>query len=319
LNARCHLCGRSLTDLWARATDVEYGTTAQSFAYFQCERCEALSIDPLPADRLEEIYPPTYYSFASGENPLDPRRNAITRVKARLDERTFRRALALIGASPRAGRSTLEILDVGGGTGEVAAGLLRVTGPDARGTVVDFDPDSIAAARQRGLDGVIARFEEFETDRSFDLILMLNVIEHVADPAAMLRHARDLLSPTGLLWIQTPDYRSVDARLFRHRNWTGLHCPRHWVVFSADGLRRSIGEAGLDVVELRHTQAGSFWAGSILGATGIGRARANGTLPRPLVRHPLFMPLAAAGAAFDLVTARLRPTSQVVAFARAVR
>ena len=312
MSPHCHVCGQPLTELWTRATDVEYGTTAESFSYFRCPQCDALSIDPLPEDRLDEIYPPTYYSFASGDNPLNPRRNAITRVKARLDERTFRRALALTN-----GGSPPQILDVGGGTGDIAAGLVRAAGAGAQATVVDIDSQSIEVARQRGLEGFVGRFEEFESDRRFDLVLLLNLIEHVAAPAAMLWRARALLSRRGLVWIQTPNFRSIDARLFRRRSWTGLHCPRHWVVFSAHGLQRCITEAGFDVDELRHTQAGSFWAGSVLGATGVARARGDGTLPRPVVRHPLFMPLAAAGAAFDLATAPVRSTSQVVVFARA--
>src|SRR3712207_7952394 len=31
--AQCHVCGRPLTRVWATATDVEYGTTAERFSY----------------------------------------------------------------------------------------------------------------------------------------------------------------------------------------------------------------------------------------------------------------------------------------------
>ena len=300
-----------VTDAWTTATDIEYGTTADRFTYYLCDRCDALSIDPLPLERLQEIYPSTYYSFASGDAVLDPDRNLITRVKGRLDVRTFRRALS------RVGDGAVRILDVGGGTGDIAARLVEAAGTRASAVVVDFDEESIEVARRRGLEGFVGRFEDYEPDERFDLILMLNLIEHVADPSAMLSRARELLTADGILWLQTPNFRSLDALLFRRRSWAGLHCPRHWVVFSDEGLRRAIGAAGLTPVEMRRTQAGAFWAASLVGLTGSGRARADGSLPRPVIAHPAFMPLAALGAAFDMVTGPLRRrTSQVTVLAR---
>jgi 2-polyprenyl-3-methyl-5-hydroxy-6-metoxy-1,4-benzoquinol methylase len=307
----CRVCGAALAELWTSAVDVEYGSTPERFRYFLCGDCDALSIDPVPLGRLAEIYPETYYSFASGHNPLDPDRNLVTRMKARLDRRTLRRALAQSAAD-----ATIAILDVGGGTGDIAAGLVGEFPGRARATVVDIDADSVAVARERGFDGFAGRFEDFQTDERFDLILMLNLIEHVADPGALLDQARRLLAPGGVIWLQTPNFRSLDARLFRKRNWAGLHCPRHWVIFSDEGLRRVLSRSGLEPVELELTQGGAFWAASILGLFRRPSADAA-SLPTPLIRSPAFMPLAAAGAGFDLVTRRLRRTSQAVAFVKA--
>jgi len=306
----CHLCGRRLSDVWATATDVEYGTTSERFDYLHCLPCDALSIDPLPADRLAEIYPLTYYSFASGADVLDADRNLVTRVKARLDRGAFARALGLAG-SPRAPH----VLDVGGGSGDISAGLVA-SSPGAQATVVDLDPRSVEVARSRGLGGWVGRFEDFETDQRYDLVLMLNLIEHVADPAAVLRKAAELLGPSGIAWIQTPNFHSLDARLFRHRNWTGLHCPRHWVVLGQRGLRQALTESGLAPISLERSQAGSFWATSLMALPHRHGRSSETDLPKPLVAQPAFMPLAAAGAAFDILTRRARQTSQVVAYAR---
>ena len=292
------------------ATDIEYGTTTDEFAYRLCRSCDALSIDPLPDDRLSEIYPSTYYSFASSDNPLEPERNVVTRVKARLDARAFDQVLAQTAGGP------VRMLDVGGGTGDIAEKLVARAAAGSSAVVVDIDPDSIGLARRRGLEGFVGRFEDFETDGGYDVILMLNLIEHVADPSAMLARAAKLLSPRGVLWLQTPNFRSLDASLFRRRGWAGLHCPRHWVVFSDAGLRRALEGAGFDVLELRRTQAGAFWAASAIGLTGAGRARPGGGLPRPVVARPEFMPLAALGAGFDILTSPFRRTSQVTVFAR---
>lgn len=285
--------------------DVEYGTTPESFEYFLCTSCDALSIHPLPDQRLSEIYPPNYYSFAGGDASG---RGVVNRIKKELDRRRFRKVIELVGQpAPR-------LLDVGGGEGDIVASLVAASGGTARATVVDFDEESIDLARAHGLEGVVARFEDFETDARFDVVLMLNLVEHVANPVAVMSKAASLLTPNGVVWIQTPNFRSLDARLFRKRNWGGLHCPRHWVIFSSDGLRRALGKCGLEPVSFRHTQAGSFWAASLL---GLGRDATLGSEPvKPLIEYRSYMPIAGVGAGFDFATAWLRKTSQVVTLAR---
>jgi SAM-dependent methyltransferase len=228
-------------------------------------------------------------------------------MKARLDRRTFRRVLGL------AGSDAPSILDVGGGTGELSASLVAAGPPGTRGTVLDIDAQSAEVARGRGLEAVVSRFEDFETADRFDLILMLNLIEHVADPVATMVKARELLAPDGVVWIQTPDFHGLDARIFRHRNWAGYHCPRHWAIFGRRGLERALARAALEPISIKGTQAGAFWAASLLGLRRARRLPGNG---RPLVQSPLFGPLAVLGAAFDLATAAVRPTSQLVTIAR---
>jgi len=245
----------------------------------------------------------------------------VAGVKRRLDLRGYRRVAARLDAdAPR-------ILDVGGGTGEISGAFVR-SGGAASAFVVDPDPASIEAARAGGLDGFAGTFEDFETEERFDLVLMLNLIEHVADPRAVLAKAAGLLAPGGLIWLQTPNFRSLDSRLFRRRNWAGYHCPRHWAIFSETGLRRLLGRARLEPVELRRTQGGGFWAQSVL---GLRRERAmrrgqlpppwadapgGSSLPEPLVRYRAFPPLAGAFAALDMGTRAVRQVSQVAVLAR---
>jgi SAM-dependent methyltransferase len=230
--------------------------------------------------------------------------------------RNYNRALDVLGTpGPR-------ILDVGGGTGEVSSLFVR-QGNGASGLVVDPDQRSIEVARSRGLEGFAGTIEQFETDRRFDLVLMLNLIEHVADPIGVLAKAAKLIDGDGLIWIQTPNFRALDGRIFRHRNWAGYHCPRHWAIFSEVGLRKALGRAGLEPASFERTQGGGFWAQSLLGLRRDRqmrrgqrpRAVAEG-LPKPLIRYRAFAPLAALATTFDLATRRLRQVSQVVAMAR---
>jgi 2-polyprenyl-3-methyl-5-hydroxy-6-metoxy-1,4-benzoquinol methylase len=50
---------------------------------------------------------------------------------------------------------------------------------------------------------------------SFDMVTMSHVIEHVHDPAAVLRECRRILAPDGVLLLATPNARSWGHAVFR--------------------------------------------------------------------------------------------------------
>src|SRR6185503_4606658 len=153
---------------------------------------------------------------------------------------------------------------IGGGNGQQLSSLRAADVRIRRSVVVDLDEKAEQAARALGHEYVRARVEDARVDGTFDVILLLNLIEHVANPAAVLRKAGSLLSPTGVLVIKTPNHRSLDARLFRRRNWGGYHCPRHWVLFTRESFERLAASAGLRVVRTSYTQGAPFWAVSVL-------------------------------------------------------
>ncbi len=65
------------------------------------------------------------------------------------------------------------------------------------------------AARYPAATVVHSLFEEFESGRRFDTILLGHVLEHVEDPVAILRRARSWLAPDGVLLASVPNARSV--------------------------------------------------------------------------------------------------------------
>lgn len=84
---------------------------------------------------------------------------------------------------------------------------------------------------------------------SFDVVVMLDVIEHVADPLGLLRAAGSALKPGGTLYLVTPDIESLSARLLGGR-WWGLR-PAHIAYFSRSTMGAMLAKAGFDVVEAR--------------------------------------------------------------------
>jgi 2-polyprenyl-6-hydroxyphenyl methylase/3-demethylubiquinone-9 3-methyltransferase len=112
---------------------------------------------------------------------------------------------------PLTGKSAL---DVGCGAGLLAEPLARL---GAKVTAVDAAPGLIAAAelhargQELDIDYRVAAVEELSG--AFDLVTSLEVVEHVAEPAAFIRALAARLAPGGLLILSTPNQTALSRLL----------------------------------------------------------------------------------------------------------
>ena len=97
-------------------------------------------------------------------------------------------------------------LDVGCGAGLLAEPLARL---GAKVIGLDASPELIAVAREHALSGGLEidyrAGELAELEGQFDLITCMEVIEHVAEPAAFIGALEKRLAPGGLLVMSTPN------------------------------------------------------------------------------------------------------------------
>lgn len=114
------------------------------------------------------------------------------------------------GRDPRAIRpfEGLTLIDIGCGGGLVAEPMRRM-GFDV--AAIDASSENIGTARahaaQMGLDITYraATVEQIEAEGAgpFDVVLVLEIIEHVADPEAFIRTCSRLVAPGGLMIVAT--------------------------------------------------------------------------------------------------------------------
>ena len=104
-------------------------------------------------------------------------------------------------------RSDLEVLELG--CGFRAAQLVALEGHLKHGAGVDFQiaPELRAHKKFTFYEGTIEETLPKLTDKRFDAILLISVLEHLVDPLLAIRSARELLKPSGVLLINVPTWR----------------------------------------------------------------------------------------------------------------
>jgi SAM-dependent methyltransferase len=98
------------------------------------------------------------------------------------------------------------LLDVGCGTGAILESFSRRY--QAFGT--DMAPQAIEFCRERGLTRLhLGTLETYPPSEPFDLITMLDMVEHVEDDEALLQAGRRLLGEGGHILIAVPAFPSL--------------------------------------------------------------------------------------------------------------
>jgi SAM-dependent methyltransferase len=142
-----------------------------------------------------------------------------------------------------------KVLDIGAGVG-VFVSYVRDAGYEAEGIEPALEPS--AAARTRGLNVHTANLSEWASSTSrhstYDVVVMLNVLEHVPDPAAFVDDCVRLLVPGGALVVRVPnDFSEFQAAA--HEKVGGdpwwICAPDHVNYFDVESLRNFLQMFGL--------------------------------------------------------------------------
>ncbi len=144
-----------------------------------------------------------------------------------------------------------------------------------------LDYPSTATALYRTQPGVFADAASLPlADGVFDTVLLLDVLEHLAEPEAALREAGRVLRPGGSVLITVPFCYPLHDQPHDYQRWT------------EHALRRRLAQAGFEVLELAEASDAHAAAG-VTQALTLGQAAVE-ALSRPGWRL-LGLPLLLAG------------------------
>ena len=227
---------------------IALSRTSKTFPF--CERCDAYFLHPRPErSELGRIYPPNYHAYEFSEDEY----GIAYEFRRRLEKR---RLLDWCRDVPSGG----SIVDIGAGDGFHLRILRDFGDPTWRLEAVEPDERAAEAISDPRIQVHRGFLDEVGLPPdSYDFAMMIMVVEHVDDPAGILRSVHRILRPGGRVGIVTDNIRSVDARLGRRRHWGGYHFPRHFNLFSPRSLRSLAAEAGLEVVELKSMMSPVNW------------------------------------------------------------
>ena len=191
---------------------------------------------------LSKLYSENYYKAWGIQGETE---NEVTKE---MKTATFRLRLDLISKYVKSGK----VLDVGCATGYFLEEA-RARGYAPYG--VEFSSYSSAIAKKKfGAENVFTGILEdctFE-NKSFDVIAMSDLIEHVRVPRETLSKATQLLKDDGVIMIMTPDTKSLSHNLMGKR-WTHYKL-EHFYCFDHASISYVADQCGLDVAHYEHSK-----------------------------------------------------------------
>lgn len=202
----------------------------------RCADCGLMWASPQPSDvELADIYGPDYFrSFGFDKTHC----NAYRRMK-RMQAKT------LLDRLPQIASVTPRLLDIGSALGDLLF-VAKSKGYEAVG--IESNAYAVEAADiilpgQTRCDSL----DSYKSNSSpFDVVVCLEVIEHLRDPNAAFRKIHDLLRPGGILLLTTPDAGSRRAK-WMGGSWYHIHRDHLWY-FNQANLNRIVVDSRFEIL-----------------------------------------------------------------------
>ncbi len=256
----------------ACATPMKAHFVAAGYPVLRCPVCGLGRTVLPPGFDVASIYDETYFQGGQPDGYADYQGS-----RAELAEE-FRQVVRLL---EQTGLSKGRLLEMGCAYGyflDEAAGRFDVRG-------VELADHARLSCQARGLQ-VAASIEDdaVRAAAPYDAVVMLDVIEHLPEPAQTLRAVAQLIRPGGRLVLTTGDFGSLGARALGRR-WRLMTPPQHLWFFTVQALSRCLQRAGFKVQAVSHPSKRvplsliAFQLGRMLGSRRGWRCKVRGSLP----------------------------------------
>ena len=141
-----------------------------------------------------------------------------------------------------------KLLDVGCGKGRFLA-YAAEQGWNVYG--VEPSENGRKVASRRLGDRVSSNLDELNVNEKFDVITLWHVLEHVSEPAEMLRQIRPYIEPEGAICVAVPNFASLQAKI-GSEHWSHLDIPRHRTHFTPSTLEYVLDQTGYKIIWIDH-------------------------------------------------------------------
>jgi len=147
-------------------------------------------------------------------------------------------------------KKNISMLDVGCGWAQSLIYFknkgYKCYGFDPSKEAVEYALKKNIAAKQSFLEGM-----NVFGNKKFDIVTLVNVLEHLRDPVKALVQIKNILKPGGIIFIDVPndfnDFQIVGAKVHKMKNWW-IAPPRHLNYFSNKTLSKLLKSLGYKIL-----------------------------------------------------------------------
>lgn len=222
---QCFICGANSAYLWTKKT---------GYNLYKCRQCGLIFIYPAPD--YESIYSADYFTGAQSgfgyvnyENDKSAMVSVFNLYLDKMESYISKRG---------------KLLDIGAATGSFLEEAIR---RGWQGVGVEISDYAASKARQKQFDVRTGKLEEMRyKNGSFDAITLLDTLEHLANPGEIIQLIYNLLKPSGIIVINTPNARSFFAKLMGKR-WHLFVPPEHIFYFNLGNLIELLEKSGFKI------------------------------------------------------------------------
>ena len=251
---QCPICGSSRFEILYSDIDDYIGRNAK-FSVCKCNDCSHAFTSPLPDENyINEYYSDNYYSYNVDIGNYNQK--IKFRIKRWLYLSAQKNLIYRLISKPIVQQTAIfpqyipngKILDVGCGNGSFLS-FMKDIGWCTYGT--EISQKAVDEALKNGHDVFAGSITEANyPSNNFDTVTLNNVLEHISEPALLLREIYRILKPGGELIICVPNFSSFSRKIFE-TYWAGLLVPEHLHHFTSDSLKKLVSSSGYENILIK--------------------------------------------------------------------
>lgn len=207
-------------------------------------------VSPVPSNsEISEYYANEFYASYDKNKINDSSLSVQQRDKEFYDSWRCDLADAIEEAFPG---KKLKVFDFGCGWCETIA-LFHLRGHECYG--IDTATEAIEHGVKSGFNVAVSDLVSLNPfAKKYDLVIMQNVLEHLADPEAVITEIYStMLNEGGIIYIDVPNefnaFQVAGEKLHRLGEWW-VAPPAHLNYFSADSIQRLLSEIGFEIMDV---------------------------------------------------------------------
>lgn len=242
----CPLCGQK--SISQKFLCEDYLVSHKLFSVYCCDTCRFIfTQNPPPPEEIADYYDSSEYVSHS-----DTKKGLINAVYHFVRKTMIRRKAKLVKKFCSGGT----LLDIGCGTGYFA-GTMKQKGWE----VIGIEPSKTAAEMAKQKFGLTVNPPEALFDfaeKSFDVITLWHVLEHLPNLNETMTQFHKLLKDDGVLVVAVPNADSYDARQYQ-QHWAAYDVPRHLWHFSPNTILQLAEKCKFHIAQIKPMPFDAFY------------------------------------------------------------